>query len=380
MMRIVLADNRQERSERVRRILLGEGLICEAEDVVGFDRLASRLAGAKADLVLVAIDDAVGDADKEVDEEAKRAIRDAHHATDAPILAIGDEPTVEVIRQAMRLGAREFLSMARLREELCEALIKIEATGRISSRRGSLISIFSPTGGVGVSTTAVNLAVRLAADVSEPVALVDLKPAPSDLALLLDIEPEHTTNDVCRSWQRMDRKLLEGAMVQHRSGVRVLAQAGYPEEGGIAENALTPEAVRQLATLVRRMHGASVIDTSSTLDACQIEAMRLSNLVGLVVRPDVPGLRRARWALETATAAGVPRDRFRLVLNRYGQAGQVDLDTVQRTLGIEVFHKIPEDHRSVNRAANRGVPLVELSKRSRISRSFSSFARSVRTS
>ncbi len=372
MMRIVLADNRQERSERVRRILLGEGLICEADDVVGFDRLGSRLAGAKADLVLVAVDDA--------DEEAKRAIRDAHHATDAPILAIGDEPTVEVIREAMRLGASEFLSLARLREELCEALIKIEAAGRISSRRGSLISIFSPTGGVGVSTTAVNLAVRLAADMSEPVALVDLKPAPSDLALLLDIEPEHTTNDVCRSWQRMDRKLLEGAMVLHSSGVRVLAQAGYPEEGGIPEDSLTPDAVRQLSTLVRRIHGASVIDMSSTLDACQLEAMRLSNLVGLVVRPDVPGLRRARWALTTAIAAGIPRDRFRLVLNRYGQAGQVDLETIERTLGIEVFQKIPEDHRSVNRAANLGVSLIELSKRSRISRSFSSFARSVRAS
>jgi pilus assembly protein CpaE len=372
MMRIVLADNRQERSARVRRILLGEGLICEADDVVGFDRLGSRLAGAKADLVLVAVDDA--------DEEAKVAIRDARHATAAPILAIGDEPTVEIIREAMRLGAREFLSMARLREELSEALIKIEASGRIASRPGNLISIFSPTGGVGVSTTAVNLAVRLAADIPEPVALVDLKPAPSDLALLMDVEPRHTTNDVCRTWQRMDQKLLEGAMVVHRSGVRVLAQAGYPEDGGIPENSLTPEAVRQLATLLRRIHGASVIDTGSTLDACLIEAMRLSNLVGLVVRPDVPGLRRARWALETAVAAGIPRDRFRLVLNRYGQGGQVDPETVERTLGIEVFQKIPEDHRSVNLAANRGVSLIELSKKSRISRSFCSFSRSVRSS
>jgi pilus assembly protein CpaE len=380
MMRIVLADNRQERSEHVRRILLGEGLICEADDVVGFDRLPSRLAGAKADLVLIAVDSAADNAVDDADEDAQGAIRDTHHATDAPILAIGDEPTVEAIREAMRLGAREFLSLARLREELTQALIKIEAAGQISSQRGSLISIFSPTGGVGVSTTAVNLAVRLAADIPEPVALIDLKPAPSDLALLLDIEPRHTTNDVCHSWERMDQKLLEGAMVHHSSGVRVLAQAGYPQEGGTTENSLTPEAVRQLATLVRRIHTASVIDTASTLDACQLEAMRLSNLVGLVVRPDVPGLRRARWALDTATAEGIPRDRFRLVLNRYGQGGQVDLDTVEQTLGIEVFQKIPEDHRSVNRAANRGVPLSELSKRSRISRSFSSFAKSVRTS
>ena len=33
-MRIVLADNQQQRSEQLRRILLGEGLTCEAGDVV----------------------------------------------------------------------------------------------------------------------------------------------------------------------------------------------------------------------------------------------------------------------------------------------------------------------------------------------------------
>jgi len=371
-MRIVLADNQQQRSEHLRRILLGEGLTCDADDVVGYEGLPGRLAGVKADLVLVATDGDNG--------EALAAIRTAYQVTDAPILAAGKGATVEAVREAMRAGAREFMEIARFREELSEILIKIEAEGGVAGQRGTVISLFSPSGGVGVSTTAVNLAVRLAHGMPGRVALLDLKPAPSDLALMLDIEPEHTLDDVCKAWERLDRKMLDAAVVRHNSGLHVLAQAGYPEEGGIPQNTLSREAVRQLCTLARRIYAVSVADLDHTLDEQQVEAMRLSNLVGLIVRADVPGLRRARWALDTAAAMGVQRDRFRLVLNRYGQSGQVDLAKVEEVLGIRVFQRIPEDHRAVNQAVNRGVPLTQLSTTSRISRSFSSFARSVQTS
>lgn len=370
-MRIVLADNQQPRSDELRRILLGEGLTCEAEDVVGYDGLPGRLAGAKADLVLVSCNGA-GD-------EALAAIRTAHQITDAPILAVGPRVTVEVVREAMRAGAREFLDLARLREELSEAVLKLAADAA-AGRRGQVISLFSPSGGIGTTTTAINLAVRLAAGTSEKVALVDLKPAPSDLPLLLDIQPQYTTDDVCRQWERMDRRMLQSAMTLHPSGLRVLAQAGFPEDGGVPENTLTDQAVRQLFTLMRRICAVTVVDLAHALDREQIEAMRLSSFVGLLARVDVPGLRRAKWALDTAAKMGLPRDRFRLVLGRVAGRGQIDPAKVEEILGIKVFQRIPEDRLAVSRAINRGVPLVESSKRSRIGRSFSAFARSVQTS
>lgn len=371
-MRIVLADSLQARREQLRRTLLGEGLTCEAEDVVGFEELPLRLAGVKTDLVLVVTNGAR--------EAALEAIRTAHQVTSAPILVAGEKATVETVREAMRAGAREFLDMARFREELSEALIKIEAEGDVPNERGTLVALYSPTGGIGVSTTAVNLAVRLGGDLPNQVALVDLKPAPSDLALMLDLKPQYTLDDVCRASQRLDRRMLDGAMVRHSSGIHVLAQTGYPADGGLLPNLLTRQAVRQVCSLLRRMYRFVVLDLAHTLDEEQIEAMRLSNLVGLIARADVPGLRRARWALDTAAGLGVERDRFRLVLNRFGQSGQVDLDKVEEILAIKVFQRIPEDHRAVNRAVNRGVPISELSRLSRISRSFSSFARSVQTS
>ena len=370
-MRIVLADDRQPRSEQLRRILLGEGLTCDAQDAVGYDDLPGRLAGVKADLVLVAMGDEM--------DAALAAVRTAHQLCDAPILVAAENATVPLMREAMRAGAHEFLELGRLREELSEALVKIDAGG-INSHRGNVICLYSPSGGVGVSTTAVNLAVRLAGALPEQVALVDLKRAPSDLSLLMDIEPGHTLDELCIQWDRLDRKLLDGAMVRHGSGVHVLAQAGYPEDGRIPKQTLSRQAVRQLVILLRRMYPVAVLDLDHSLDEHQIEAMRLATFVGLIVRADVPGLRRARWALDAAGSLGISRDRFRLVLGRSGQRGQIEPAKVEEILGIQVFQAIPDDHSMMNRAVNRGVPLAELSRMSRISRSFSSFARSVQTS
>ncbi len=369
-MRIVLGDNQTQRREGLRRILLGEGLTCETHDAVNLDAMASRLAQVEADLVLVVCDEAV--------EPALCAIRVAHNASSAPIIAVGSLNNPEMIRQAMRAGAKEYLELGRLREELGQALIKIEADGGVPSERGKVVALFSPSGGVGVSTTAINLAARLGASMPNQVSLVDLKPAPSDLSVLLDLQPQYTLDQVCQQWQRLDRQMLASCMVQHSAGMHVLAQSGFHLGGVLAAAQLPREAVRQVVTLLRRMYAVTLLDLDHTLTEDQIEAMRLSNFVGLIARPDVPGLRRARWALDSLAPAGLPRERFRLVLNRFGQRGQIGVAKAEEILGIKVFQSIPEDHRVVNRAVNSGVPLADVSKLSRINRSFSSFAKSVR--
>ncbi|NQU25944.1 MAG: hypothetical protein HQ567_32035 [Candidatus Nealsonbacteria bacterium] len=369
-MRIVLADNQRQRGDKLRRVMLSEGLTCDAEDAVGYEGLPGRLAGAKPDLVLVTCNGAT--------DEALAAIRTAHQITDVPVLAAGENATIEAVREAMRAGAREFLDLTHFRLELCRAILDL-GIDNDTGRRGEVISLFSPSGGIGASTASINLAAHLAGDTDAHVALIDLKPAPSDLSLLLDIEPRHTLDDVCRQWERLDRQMLCAAMTRHRCGLQVLAQTGYPEAGGVPENTLSARVVRRLLTLIPRVCDTAVVDLAHTLDPTQIEAMRLSSFVGLIVRPDVPGLKRARWALETAVDAGVPRERFRLVLGRAGQRGQVDVGKIERALGIEVFQQIPEDYQAVNRAINEGLPLVETSKRSRITRSFSSFAQNVQT-
>jgi len=373
-MRVVLADKQANSSDEFRRILLGQGLNCEIEDVVEYGCLARRLAAVHPDIVIVRCNGSV--------EDALQAIRTAHQITDAPILATG-EPEIPLVREAMRAGAQEFLDVSKLREELTDALKRLDSGGERASQRGKIISLFSPISGVGVSTAAVNLAVSLAGSGSksspEKVALVDLNPPPTDLASLLDVEPKYTMADVCSQWERLDTKMLAAAMVEHSSGVHVLAQAGCPRDGTIPRCDMNRAAVRQIFILLRRMYPLVVVDLGHVLSEDHVEAMQQSNLVGLVVRADVPGLRRAHWAMEALTQMGLDHHRFRLVLNGYGGRVQVKQAKVEAALGMKVSWTLPENAALVTRARNQGVPLSQLSSLARINSSFVGFARGVRT-
>jgi pilus assembly protein CpaE len=371
-MRIVVADNQVARRQELRRVTLGEGLDCDAADAVTLEALPGRLAEVEPDLVLVACEDQA--------EEALAALRAAHHTSGAPLLAVGSLRNAELVRQAVRHGANEFLDLERFREELAAVVERLDTDSRSDATRGQVIALFSPSGGAGATTLAVNLAVQLARASTERTALVELQPAPGELAIHLDLRPRFTLDDVLAQWERMDRQSLAGAMYEHATGLRILAQRGFPTSGGALDNLLTTRAVRQTIMLARRIFAHTVLDLGHEPSAEQFEAMRLANFVGLVVRADVPGLRRARWALDTAASLGLSRERFQLIVNRFGGRGQLAVPRIEEALGVRAFHMIPDDPVSASRALNEGLPVSEFSKLSRISRSFHLLAKNVQQS
>ena len=81
-----------------------------------------------------------------------------------------------------------------------------------------------------------------------------------------------------------------------------------------------------------------MVDLGHALSDAQIEAFRLSDVVLLPVVADVPGLRRVRWALDTAESLGVSRERFHIVLNRYGGKNQVAKPKVEEALHASTLH------------------------------------------
>jgi pilus assembly protein CpaE len=364
-MRAVVAGGEVQQINEARRILLSEGLTCEAEDAVGYDRLQDCLAAKRPDVVLVYCNGARG--------EGLAAIETAHHLVEGVVLAVG-EPDVALMREALRAGAREYLDAANLRRDLAAALATIETSRPGASKRGQIITVFSPISGAGVTTIALNLAVSLAklhpqaedggAGVpgeESAVALVDVTPPPSDLSLLLDMDPRHTLADVLRHQDRIDRRLLAGAMTRHASGLHVLPQAGFTEDLRVPEFDLSTAIVRQMFVLLRKSYEFVVVDLGHAFSAAQIEAVRLSDVVLLPVLADVPALRRARWTLDMAESLGISRHRFQAVLNRHGAKNLVAKAKVEEALHAPVVATLAEQAAVLTEARNEGLPAVELS-------------------
>ena len=96
--------------------------------------------------------------------------------TNCKILALADNPSVDLIIQIMRAGAREFIPVPIIKNEFFDAVNKtiaqFEQTKKVNKCK--IISVFSNKGGIGKTSLATNLALELSKITKENVALLDM--------------------------------------------------------------------------------------------------------------------------------------------------------------------------------------------------------------
>jgi pilus assembly protein CpaE len=363
-MRAFIVSDHESAAAKVRHVLLRQGLDCPAAHVLAHDLAADHLAQSSPELIVVVL--------SPDPEQSLAVLGDLHQGVKARVLAVGPAGDSKIVLRALRAGADDYIDESELEPELEAALRRLAAESGGRGEPGRTIAVLGPSGGSGSSTLAVNVAVVLA-KAHKSAALVDLKLEADDLAALLNLKPTHTLAELCQNAERMDRVMFERSLVRHDSGVHLLAPPRMLADIGY----VTPEGVRQALTLARTLFPYVVIDLDHSFREEQLQALRQADLILLVLRLDFTSLRSARRTLDYLEKAGVARDRVRLVVNRHGQPKQVPPAKAEEALGSKIFHYVPDDPRTINRANNNGVPAVLEAPSARVSKSLASLAQSV---
>ena len=244
--------------------------------------------------------------------------------------------------------------------ELKDALRRWRTKVTKATATGKLISLIAPNGGCGVSTLAVNLAVALAGE-QERVLLVDLHLNTDDLASLLDLKPAYSIANLCQSLSGIDHSLFEKALTPHESGVQLLAPPRRVEDSAT----VTPRGVSQVLVLARSEFPFVVVDLDVDSGETMQEVLIQSDLILLVLKPDVISLRNAKRLLGRLEWLGISPFSIRTVLSRVGQPGEVAAAKVEAALRTKIFHVMPEDLKVVNNCNNMGVPVTKEAPRSK---------------
>ena len=362
MQALIMSDH-EAIAGRVRQVLLFEGLDCPAACFAPNDNAAQHLAKAQPDLVVMVLGPHT--------EHALEVLGELRRVVQTRILVVGPASSKLVLR-ALRGGADDYVDESDLEAELQAALKRLKEAGSGREAAGRIIAVLAPCGGSGSSTLATNVATALAKEHKE-VALVDLKLEAGDLATLLDLRPVYTLADLTQNIARMDRVLLERSLVRHSSGVHLL---GPPRT--LADVAhVTPEGVDQVLNLARVVFPYVVVDVDHAYSEVQVRAVRQADVILLVLRLEFAALRNTRKALDQMEHLGVDRSRVRLVVNRYGQPKEVPAAKAEEALGVKIFHYVPDDPRSVNRANNNGTPFVLETPSAKVSKSVTRLAMSI---
>lgn len=283
----------------------------------------------------------------------------------------------QVLRALNELGVEFFLDEESWAEELDACLSRLRSKGGPPASPGRVIAVLSPSGGGGASTVAVNLAVSFAKKSSTSsgevrTALFDLHLPGGDLASLLDLKPKYTLRDFCSNMEHLDRSMFEQLFCVHSSGVHLLAGPDTFEEAA----RVSPDGVGRAIALARDLFRYVVLDVERSFQLLPTEALRRADIVVLVFQMDFTSLRNARRTSQRLTELGIPPERVRLVVNRYGEAKQVSVATAEKAVGALSWF-LPYDPKSVNLANNLGVPVVLEKPSARVSKRIMELAESL---
>lgn len=285
------------------------------------------------------------------------------------IFASGDMMKRQIIVDAMRAGACEFLDRPPSTHSLVEAFSRLAANRRKPAddpNRGRVIAVLNAKGGCGATTVAVNLAVSLN-ETHGKSALVDLAPI-GHAALHLNAKPNFGVVDALQNCHRLDSSLLDGFLTRCDSGVALLAAPQVPTPIKAAE-----EEVSRLFELMVSHYKFVVVDLSSRLDPLVRMVCALSDTILMVAETDMIALLWNAARVQSYLGEASSREKVRLVLNRFRKTPEFSDADAEAAADARILWKIPSQYFVVGSAIDRGTP-VALQKNTDVARSFRGLA------
>jgi pilus assembly protein CpaE len=273
------------------------------------------------------------------------------------------------ILRAMRSGAEEFITQPFNWNEVLKSFDvirkKIDIHTTKTSERGHIIAVSSNKGGVGSTTAATNLAACLVAE-KRSVCLVDLVLQFGSVTSFLNIDASYTILDLVKNLKRIDPLFLDGSLVKHASGIRILAEPFYAEDA----RRITPADIDEILDVLAQSFDFVVVDTPKEFDDMLALVLDKANLILFITEMDVPSLKSAHRALELFERMGIYDKKIRLILNRYVKSKLMTLESVEKALGVKVFWTLPNNYPVAIAAVNQGFSIQDCDPKSDIAKSY----------
>jgi pilus assembly protein CpaE len=241
-----------------------------------------------------------------------------------------------------------------LRFQRSKKLAPITTVG-LASDGPRIVAVFSPKGGVGTTTIAVNVAMAAALRAPGRVGILDLDLQFGQAATHLNIQPRQTIADLVRDEQALSEPdLLRTYATAHGEGLQILASPGLPE---LAES-VTPEHVEKILDTAPGTFDQIVVDAGSVLDERTMHVLDAATTVIIPVLPEIADLKAVHSLIDYLTEAGSVPAKTSFVLNQLFARQIIKTRDVEANLGSRVSVELPYDPFLYLKAVNEGVPVV----------------------
>ena len=317
---------------------------------------------------------------------------------DAAVVMMSVQGEADYLRRSMLAGAREFLVKPFSSDELTASIRQVYAREQEKQSRraaapvmasangnapapvgggdhdGHVVAVFSPKGGVGRTTIAVNMALAAATELGKTVVLMDGSFQFGDVGVLLNLNPKNKSiADLVPELEAGEPESLDTFVINHSAGVRVLLAPPSPEMAEL----ITPTAVKRVIDALRTQNDLVIVDCTSSFNETTLAILDAADTVLTILSLEITSIKNMRLFLEVADQLGYEHGKVKLVLNRADSSLGIRVTDVENSIGRKVDHTIVSDGRSVVYALNRGVPFFLSNREAEVSQDVLRLAQSV---
>ncbi len=293
-----------------------------------------------------------------------------------PVLVVAPARDVEARIAFLEAGADDVIDGGFDRGELeSRVMALLIRTGKVHpeaerATTGDLVAFFSPKGGVGTTTLAVNTAVLLAGGAAPaPAATNGVEPTtPSSRVLLIDLDlqfgqvathlnltPRFDLAGLATDEQALaDPDLARSYLTIHGSGLAVLAAPARPE----ADFRVSVEHVEQIVELFRPSFDHVIVDLGSRLDPRSLWVLEQADAHAFVLFPEIAALRGMSLLMAFLAESTPLQARSLLVVNHVFPKELLKTRDVENLLRAKPAAEVPYTEIDMIRSVNEGVPLV----------------------
>src|SRR5215216_6175222 len=320
----------------------------------------------------------------------------AAEAPNTAVVMMSVQGEADYLRRSMLAGAREFLVKPFSSDELTASIRQVfvreqeklsrraaapvlstggsNGTADVTDHDGRVVAVFSPKGGVGRTTVAVNLAIAAATELGKSVVLMDGSFQFGDVGVLLNLNPKNKSiADLVPELEAGEPESLDTFVINHSAGIRVLLAPPSPEMAEL----ITPAGVKRVLETLRRKHDLVIVDCTSWFNETTIAILDTADVILTMLSLEITSIKNMRLFLEVADQLGYEHDKVKLVLNRADSSLGIRVTDVESSIGRKVDHTIVSDGRSVVYALNRGVPFFLSNREAQVSQDIARLASAV---
>jgi CheY-like chemotaxis protein len=221
------------------------------------------------------------------------------------------------------------------------------------------LAIMAAKGGMGVSTTAVNLGIALFKQTEKSVIISDFRPGQGSLALELGYDRSASFNRLLAlPPEDLTPQLIEDTIIDHNSGVRLLLSSPQLRDAIYTSRIDNFEII---ARYLPQFAEYTVLDLGPGMTTLNQKVIPHCSEVVIIVEPAPQSVAQSKELIAELSLLGINQDQIKLVVfNRIHSSLQLSFGEVEEQLNLKIASAFSSNRELVNEASIHHIPYIIL--------------------